>query len=180
MKTNFPVRALACGVVLTALALALACNTTDSGPVQRAAAPATQPPPPPANAPPANASAANASHDHAHEHAPASRMPAHYETAAAVGKLPPTLAPAQFIGKTSAAYQAVREIPETVAQLPCYCYCDAGFGHKSLHSCFEDDHAAHCAVCVDEALLAYRLQKEERLSPAQIRARIVAQYGAEQ
>jgi hypothetical protein len=51
-------------------------------------------------------------------------------------------------------------------------------GHKSLHSCFEDDHAAHCAVCVNEALQAYRLQKEQGLSPAQIRQRIVAQYSA--
>jgi hypothetical protein len=40
-----------------------------------------------------------------------------------------------------------------------------------------DDHAAHCAVCVEEALLAYKLQKEERLTPAQIRERIIAQYG---
>jgi hypothetical protein len=40
-----------------------------------------------------------------------------------------------------------------------------------------DDHAAHCAVCVEEALLAYKLQKEERLSPAQIRERIIAKYG---
>ena len=52
-----------------------------------------------------------------------------------------------------------REAPQLIAQLPCYCYCDRGFGHKSLHSCFVDDHAAQCAVCVDEALLAYNLQK---------------------
>jgi aerobic-type carbon monoxide dehydrogenase small subunit (CoxS/CutS family) len=75
------------------------------------------------------------------------------------------------------AYAAVKEIPQTIAQLPCYCHCDEGFGHKSLQTCFVDDHAAHCAVCVEEALLAYKLQKEERLSPAQIRERIIAKYG---
>jgi hypothetical protein len=63
--------------------------------------------------------------------------------------------------------------------LPCYCHCDEGFGHKSLHSCFVDDHASHCAVCVDEALLAYKLQTEGGLTPEQIRERIVAQYSAQ-
>jgi len=48
-------------------------------------------------------------------------------------------------------------------------------GHKSLHSCFEDDHAAHCAVCTDEALMAYRLQ-EQGFPPKQIRQRIIEQF----
>ena len=92
--------------------------------------------------------------------------------------LGPTLSPEEFVGPAKAAYKAVKEIPRTIAQLPCYCHCDKGFGHKSLHTCFEDDHAAHCAVCVDEALLAYRLEKEEKLKPEQIRERIIAQYSA--
>ena len=84
---------------------------------------------------------------------------------------------ARFTGKTRLAYEAVKEIPQTIAQMPCYCHCDEGFGHKSLQSCFADEHASHCAVCVEEALFAYRLQKEERLAPAQIRARIIAEFG---
>ena len=67
-------------------------------------------------------------------------------------------------------------IPQTIAQLPCYCHCDRGFGHKSLHSCYVDGHASSCAVCVEEVLTAYRLQKQEGLSPAQIRERIIAEY----
>jgi len=102
------------------------------------------------------------------------RVPAHYTSPPVT--LKPTLAPEQFKGATRDAYRVVKEVPETIAQMPCYCHCDRGFGHKSLHSCFEDDHAAHCAVCVDEALLAYRLQKEG-FSAAQIRARIIAQFG---
>lgn len=101
-------------------------------------------------------------------------VPAHYENPP--GTLPPTLAPDKFPGKTREAYQAAKDIPQTLAQLPCYCYCDRGMGHKSLHSCFEDDHAAHCDVCVNEALMAYRLQKQQKLSPKQIRERIIAQY----
>ncbi|MBC7908995.1 MAG: hypothetical protein H7Y30_00750 [Pyrinomonadaceae bacterium] len=104
------------------------------------------------------------------------RVPAHFEDAKSALPLKATLDPMQFFGKTRQAYQVAREIPETLAQLPCYCYCDQGFGHKSLHSCYEDDHSAHCATCVDEALMAYRLQKEEKLSPPQIREKIIAEF----
>jgi len=105
-----------------------------------------------------------------------SQVPAYLEAGPNLAQLGPTLPPDEFYGKTRAAYKAVREIPRTIAQLPCYCHCDRGFGHKSLHSCFEDDHAAHCAVCVDEALMAYHLEKDDQLSPEQIRARIIAEF----
>jgi Protein of unknown function with PCYCGC motif len=115
-----------------------------------------------------------------HSHGEPGRVPRFATNSADLKNLPPVLPAAQFTGKTRMAYAAVKEIPQTIAQLPCYCYCDEGFGHKSLQTCFVDDHAAHCAVCVDEALLAYKLQKEERLTPAQIRERIIAQYGGNQ
>ena len=108
-------------------------------------------------------------------HAHTTRVPA-YQQATEVKDLGPTLPASQFIGKTREAYAVAKKIPETLAQLPCYCECDRGFGHKSLHTCFMDDHASHCAVCVDEALLAYKLQKEEKLTPAEVRDRIIAQY----
>ena len=119
--------------------------------------------------------------DHLTSHAPieapaAKTLPAHFEQAPSKSSLGPTLPPEQFTGLVRDAYRAVREIPQTVAQMPCYCHCDRGMGHKSLYSCFEDDHASHCAVCVNEALLTYKLEKE-KLNPAQIRDRIVAQFG---
>ena len=104
------------------------------------------------------------------------RVPAHYEEPLSLSSLGATLSPEQFSGLTRAAYQAAKKIPQTIAQLPCYCHCDRSLGHKSLHSCFEDDHAAHCAVCAGEALMAYRLQTEQRMNPAQIRERIIAEY----
>lgn len=110
---------------------------------------------------------------------PASRVPAFQTDVASLNNLRPTLPPEKFSGKQRAAYKAVKEIPRTIAQLPCYCYCDEGHGHKSLHSCFEDDHAAHCAVCIDEALLAYRLERYEKLNLKQIRERIIAQYSSQ-
>jgi Protein of unknown function with PCYCGC motif len=103
------------------------------------------------------------------------RVPA-YQATASSKTLPPTLEPEEFIGKTREAYTVAKAIPATLAQLPCYCHCDEGFGHKSLQTCFVDDHAAHCAVCVDEALLAYKLEREQRQTPAQIRETIIAKY----
>lgn len=113
----------------------------------------------------------------AHNHAAdAKTIPAYLQVAPSKSSLAPTLEPEKFTGPTREAYRAVREIPVTIAQLPCYCHCDKGYGHKSLYSCFEDDHAAHCAVCVQEALLALKLEKEQKLTPAQIRETIVEQY----
>ena len=113
-------------------------------------------------------------HNHTPTKSAVRRVPA-FEVAPTRANLRPTLEPEQFTGITRDAYRAVRQIPTTIAQLPCYCHCDESFGHKSLYTCFEDDHAAHCVVCVNEALLALTLEKQ-KLTPAQIRERIVAQY----
>jgi hypothetical protein len=114
-----------------------------------------------------------APHDHS---TTAQTMPAHFEVPPSKSSLGPTLDPNSFTGITRDAYRAAREIPVTLAQLPCYCHCDRGFGHKSLYSCFEDEHASHCDVCVREAVLALKLEKEQKMTPAQIRDTIVAQY----
>lgn len=106
-----------------------------------------------------------------------SRVPA-YQTVAETRSLGPTLEPSKFIGKTREAYKVAREIPDVLAQLPCYCHCDRGFGHKSLHSCFEDDHASQCAVCTDEALMAYRLLKDQKMNAEQIRKIIIEKYSS--
>ena len=122
--------------------------------------------------------------DHAASHPPmetppggVKTLPAHFEHAPSRSLLGPTLPPEQFTGLVRDAYRAAREIPQTIAQMPCYCHCDRGMGHKSLYSCFEDDHASHCATCVNEALLALKLEREGKLSPAQIRDKIVEQFG---
>lgn len=113
---------------------------------------------------------------HNHSKTGVNAIPAFYEEAPSRSSLAPTLEPEKFTGLTRDAYRAVRQIPVTIAQLPCYCHCDEGMGHKSLYSCFEDDHAAHCATCVNEALLALTLEREQKLTPAQIRERIVQQF----
>lgn len=199
MKRSKKIRpALASGLLLAAALLSQACGGASSE--QAASSPARQPV---AATPaqqqqlqsPQNAQVVpQSAHDDAgettpapdadahqgHSHGAPGRVPRFAATAADLKNLPPVLPASQFTGLTRMAYAAVKEIPQTIAQLPCYCHCDEGFGHKSLQTCFVDDHAAHCATCIEEALLAYKLQKEERLTPAQIRERIIAQYGGGQ
>lgn len=67
-----------------------------------------------------------------------------------------------------AAYKAVAKAPAVMYQEPCYCYCDRGHGHTSLHSCFESTHGANCGVCMGEALYSYQMSKKN-WSPAKIR-----------
>lgn len=111
---------------------------------------------------------------------PTPDLPAFFKDAASIPQpLPPTLSPEKFTNpQIKLAYQAAKEIPATLAQLPCFCYCDKGFGHKSLHSCYEDDHSAGCSTCIDEALMAYNLQKEQGQSPEQVRSIIIAKFGS--
>lgn len=96
-----------------------------------------------------------------------------FQIGASVANLPPTLSAEMFTGSVRAAYTIAGEIPETLAQIPCYCKCDRSLGHKSLHSCFADDHASKCGTCMNEA---YRLKKEQKLNPEQIREKIIAEY----
>ena len=95
-------------------------------------------------------------------------------TAASLG---PTLDPAMFTGSAQTAYKIAKEIPETLAEVPCYCHCDRGFGHKSLHSCFKDDHGSNCSICINEAIAAYKMKKETKMSGREIRDAIIKQYG---
>lgn len=69
------------------------------------------------------------------------------------------------------AYELAAKIPGVINQLPCYCYCER-IGHKSLHTCFESDHGAHCGICMKEVFYAYQQTKLKK-TPAQIRAGII-------
>jgi hypothetical protein len=111
-----------------------------------------------------------------HDYAAKGRVPAYYETPPDVSTLPPTLSPELYTGNKRLAYQAAKEIPKTLAQLPCYCHCDRGHGHKSLHSCFESEHGENCGICIGEALMARNLEKRG-VSVSEIRKQIIAAYG---
>ncbi|MFN7948203.1 MAG: PCYCGC motif-containing (lipo)protein [Blastocatellia bacterium] len=70
-------------------------------------------------------------------------VPHFHETAEEARPFPKTLDPEQFSDPTiKYAYQTARRIPDVLAQQPCYCFCDKGFGHGSLLDCHIDDHSA--------------------------------------
>ena len=105
------------------------------------------------------------------------KIPAYYENVDGVKEVPKTLAPEQFTDpKTKQAYEVARDNPKLLMQMPCFCYCDKpGLDHKSLLSCFVDSHGANCDTCIDEAVMAAKLQKEN-LSIKEIREKIVAEF----
>lgn len=70
-----------------------------------------------------------------------------------------TLDPDRFTGRTRQAYAAAREVPEVLAQLPCFCGCMSGFGHKSNLDCFHDEHGVECTMCQSIALDAEGMYK---------------------
>jgi hypothetical protein len=111
-------------------------------------------------------------HDHQGQ-----KIPAYYENADAVKEIPKTLAPEQFTDpKTKQAYEVARDNPKLLMQMPCFCYCDkSGLDHKSLLSCFVDEHGANCDTCLDEAVMAAKLQKEN-MTIKEIREKIIADY----
>ncbi len=69
------------------------------------------------------------------------------------------------------AYQLAAKIPNELNQMPCYCYCER-LGHKSLHTCFETPHGAHCGICMKEVFYTYEQTKLKK-TPAEIRAGII-------
>ena len=93
------------------------------------------------------------------------------------GELMPILPKDQQIGELFKypyqvhAYELAAKIPGVINQLPCYCYCER-LGHKSLHTCFESDHGAHCGICMKEVYYAYQQTKLKK-TPAQIRDGII-------
>jgi Protein of unknown function with PCYCGC motif len=71
------------------------------------------------------------------------------------------------------AYELAAQIPQVIYQQPCYCYCDRGHGHKSLHSCFEVEHGGNCAACLKELYYSY-LMTQQKKTPEQIRTGIIS------
>jgi hypothetical protein len=86
---------------------------------------------------------------------------------AAGSKLPPILTKDELWGDKLAA-----KIPKVIYQQPCYCYCDRGMGHTSLHSCFSGTHGAQCGTCLKELYYSYTMHKQGKTA-RQIRAGII-------
>ena len=87
-----------------------------------------------------------------------------------------TMDPALFQGRTRLAYEAAKEVPEVLAQIPCYCGCMTGFGHRNNLDCFHDAHGVECSMCQDIALEARDMHKGG-IEIERIRQLIKQKYG---
>lgn len=92
----------------------------------------------------------------------------------------PLQPPSKYQGRAAEAYRIAEEIPGVLDQLYCYCKCKENpqFLHKTLLTCYTDDHAANCGSCMHEAEMA-RVMTKEGKSPAEIQAAIDAYYQQE-
>ena len=87
------------------------------------------------------------------------------------GETRETLSPSYFTGRAARAYRAAKEIPEVLDHMHCYCECKKHNGHKSLQTCFVNQHGLNCSICIDEAIMAHELHKKGK-SIADIRRAI--------
>src|SRR5260370_19105067 len=88
------------------------------------------------------------------------KVPVYFNRAADAMPFPPTLDPSQFqISAMREAYSVAKQIPEVLAQQPCYCYCQRQ-GHRSLLDCFASLHATSCDICINEARLDDQLSRQ--------------------
>jgi len=117
-------------------------------------------------------SKANASQTPAKQAVPP--IPAYHRSAKDAKPFPALLPASQFARYpvVARAYEIAHEIPEVLAQQPCYCYCDREFGHTSLLDCFTSTHTAGCMTCLKETYFAYQMTKQGK-KPAAIRAAII-------
>ena len=60
------------------------------------------------------------------------------------------------------AYKVAQRIPATLDRLHCFCECaeNTQLRHKTLLTCFTDEHAAGCGICTREALMADDLKRK--------------------
>lgn len=72
----------------------------------------------------------------------------------------PVLTPALFTGKAALAYRYAAEIPDAIDNQFCYCYCKKNHGHKTLLTCFTNEHGSKCDTCIEEVIHAYELHKQ--------------------
>ena len=104
-------------------------------------------------------------------------VPVYFKQAKDAMPFPQTLDPVQFqIANVREAYSVAKEIPEVLAQQPCYCYCQR-MGHRSLLDCFTSLHSTRCDICINEARLAGQLHRQGK-SAEEIRTAIIQKQWA--
>jgi hypothetical protein len=76
-----------------------------------------------------------------------------------------------------AVFDLVRQIPQVMDGIFCYCGCAESPGWYSLLSCYEEDGMARmCQICQGQAKLVHRLHRQGK-TLTQIRAAVDAEFG---
>jgi len=73
------------------------------------------------------------------------------------------------------AYTAAKKYAHVLESIYCYCRCKENIGHRALVECFETEHASHCDVCMNEAIIAARMTEQGK-TPKEIQKAIDAYY----
>ena len=73
------------------------------------------------------------------------------------------------------ANTAAKKYAHVLESIYCYCRCKENIGHRALVECFETEHASHCDVCMNEAIIAARMTDQGK-TPKEIQKAIDAYY----
>lgn len=77
---------------------------------------------------------------------------------------------------TIALFDRIREIPQVVDGIKCYCGCDELEDTYSLLSCYENGMASHCYICQGEGRMAADMHAQGK-TLEEIRAAIDTEFG---
>jgi hypothetical protein len=88
------------------------------------------------------------------------------------------ISPEKFSGPIAAGYKAAQKAKDTCSKLFCYCGCDLSEEHTSLLDCFTSMHGVDCAICQEEAIIAWHM-KEQGKSLGQIQKAIDERFAAQ-
>lgn len=74
----------------------------------------------------------------------------------------PLKPPSRYNSQVAWYYKRAAEIPEVLDSIYCYCKCreNPRFRHKNLLTCFTDDHASECGICMSQMKMAWKMTKK--------------------
>lgn len=83
-----------------------------------------------------------------------------------------------YLGQIPYGYRTANEHPQMLAMIPCYCPCEL-YGHGGVVDCYRSQHAASCATCLEEGVLAGQLLEQaggDVSRYAEVAAQVKARY----
>ena len=99
-------------------------------------------------------------------------------TAAAAATPRKDFVPLDYLQRIPVAYRVAHDHPEVLEKIACYCPCEL-YGHTGVVDCYRSQHAAACATCLEEAVVAGQLIEQHGAGdPAAIAAQVNNRYRA--